>query len=116
MLNDTRPLPLQGENDMSSKLWGGRFSKEVDNSIIGWTESITVDAKMVVEDIWGSLAHVSMLGRQGIIPANDTGAILATLLKFQDDYAAGKWQLQLEREDVHMNVESRLIDALGIDV
>ncbi len=101
---------------MSKKLWGGRFSKDVDASILGWTESISVDSKMVIEDLWGSLAHVAMLGRQGIIPATDAGSILGTLLNFQDDYSAGKWHLQLEREDVHMNVESRLIDALGIDV
>ena len=101
---------------MSSKLWGGRFSKDVDSSIIGWSESVSIDAKMVVEDLWGSQAHVAMLGRQGIIPAPDAAAILGTLLKFQDDYLAGAWKLQLEHEDVHMNVESRLIDALGIDV
>ncbi len=101
---------------MSSKLWGGRFSKETDASILGWTESISVDSKMVVEDLWGSLAHVTMLGRQGIVPARDAAAILATLLRFQDDFRAGKWQLQPEHEDVHMNVEARLIDAIGMDV
>ncbi|MSP61786.1 MAG: argininosuccinate lyase [Myxococcales bacterium] len=101
---------------MSNKLWGGRFSKEVDASIIGWTESVTIDGKMVVEDLWGSLAHVTMLGRQGIIPARDAAAILGALLKFQDDFIAGEWKLKLEHEDVHMNVEARLIDALGIDV
>jgi len=101
---------------MSTKLWGGRFSKEVDASITGWTESVTIDSKMVVEDIWGSMAHVSMLGVKGIIPPKDAAAILSKLLEFQDGYVAGSWQLQLEREDVHMNVEARLIDALSIDV
>ncbi len=101
---------------MSTKLWGGRFSKDVDASIVGWTESISIDARMVVEDLWGSLAHVAMLGRQEIIPAADAAAILGKLLAFQDDYLAGKWQLALEHEDVQMNVEARLIDQLGIDV
>jgi argininosuccinate lyase len=96
---------------MSNKLWGGRFSKEVDASITGWTESVTVDSKMVVEDIWGSMAHVSMLGVKGIIPPKDAAAILSKLLEFQDGYVAGSWQLQLDREDVHMNVEARLIDV-----
>jgi len=67
---------------MSTRLWGGRFSKDVDASILGWTESITVDSKMVVEDLWGSLAHVTMLGRQEIIPADNAGAILGKLLEF----------------------------------
>ncbi len=52
---------------MSNKLWGGRFAKEVDASIIGWSESVTIDGKMVVEDLWGSLAHVSMLGYQSYV-------------------------------------------------
>ena len=99
----------------NKRLWGGRFSKDVDASISDWTESVTVDAKMVNEDLWGSLAHVTMLGRQGIIPAKDAGTILKTLLQFQDDYAAGKWQLQAEHDDVHMNVEARLIDTVGVD-
>jgi argininosuccinate lyase len=97
---------------MSTKLWGGRFSKEVDASITGWTESVTIDSKMVVEDIWGSMAHVSMLGVKGIIPPKDAAAILSKLLEFQDGYVAGSWQLQLE----HMNVEARLIDALSIAI
>lgn len=101
---------------MSAKLWSGRFSKDSDTSIIGWTESITVDKKMVVEDIWGSLAHVTMLGRQNIIPLEDATAILGKLLQFQDDYILGKWELKLEQEDAQMNVEARLIEALGMDV
>jgi argininosuccinate lyase len=101
---------------MSTRLWGGRFSKEVDASILGWGDSITIDSTMVVEDLWGSLAHVTMLGRQEIIPAADAAAMLGTLLEFQDDYSAGKWRLQADHDDVHMNVEARLIGALGIEV
>lgn len=101
---------------MSSKLWGGRFSKDVDTSITGWSESVTVDSKMVVEDIWGSMAHVSMLGVKCIIPPKDAAAILSKLLEFQDGYIAGAWKLQVDREDVHMNVEARLIDALSIEI
>ena len=101
---------------MSNKLWGGRFSKDVDPSLMGWTESITVDSNFVLEDIWGSQAHVAMLGKQKIIPAAAAGAILSTLLKFQDDFQAGTWKLDLKGEDVHMNVEGRLIEALGADI
>lgn len=101
---------------MSKKLWGGRFTKDVDASIVDWTESITIDSLMVIEDLWGSLAHVSMLGRQGIIPAMEAASILGTLLKLQDDTAAGAWKLEIEHEDVHLNVESRVIEALGLEV
>ena len=100
---------------MSDKLWGGRFSKDVDGSIINWTESVTIDTRLVVEDIWGSMAHVSMLGRQGIIPLQDAISILNTLHKFQDDFIAGKWSLALEHEDAQMNIEAKLISAVGMD-
>ncbi|MEI6789702.1 MAG: lyase family protein [Myxococcaceae bacterium] len=101
---------------MSTKLWGGRFSKDTDTSIIGWTESVTIDANLVVEDIWGSLAHVTMLGVQNIIPEDQARVILGKLLTFMTDYQAGKWQLGLQQEDAQMNVESRLIEAVGLEI
>lgn len=66
--------------------------------------------------MWGSQAHVAMLGATGTIPADDAGKIISALLECQDDFAAGKWALNPEREDVHLNVEGRLIDMLGMDV
>ena len=72
--------------EKSTKLWGGRFSRDIDNSILNWTESISVDSHLVVEDIWGSLAHTTMLGVQGIIPPEAAAAILPSLLKFQNEF------------------------------
>lgn len=100
----------------STKLWGGRFSRDVDRSILSWTESITIDRHIATEDLWGSMAHVSMLGAQGIIPPKAAAAILPTLKKFQDDFVSGAWQLGHEQEDVHMNVEKKLIDTIGMDL
>eukprot|EP01121_Diplochlamys_sp_Union-15-3_P011185 TRINITY_DN3210_c0_g1_i1.p1 TRINITY_DN3210_c0_g1~~TRINITY_DN3210_c0_g1_i1.p1 ORF type:complete len:554 (-),score=105.09 TRINITY_DN3210_c0_g1_i1:14-1675(-) len=99
----------------STKLWGGRFSRDVDESILGWTESITVDSHIVAEDLWGSMAHTTMLGAQGIISPKAASAILPTLLKFQDEFNNGSWKLGNEQEDVHMNVEARLIKEVGMD-
>ena len=48
----------------STKLWGGRFARDTDRVLAKWIESVTVDSHLVQEDIWGSLAHVTMLGRQ----------------------------------------------------
>jgi len=100
----------------TTKMWGGRFSKDIDESIKGWTESITVDSHIVAEDIWGSLAHVAMLGNQGIVPPEKTGLILNKLLEFQDSWLDKSFKWLPEQEDVHMNVEKKLIDALGLDV
>lgn len=99
----------------STKLWGGRFSRDIDQSILNWTESITVDSHLVVEDIWGSMSHVTMLGSQGIIPPQAAAAILPALLKFQNEFKEKKWALGNEQEDVHMNVEARLIKEVGMD-
>jgi argininosuccinate lyase len=75
---------------------------------------------MIVEDLWGSIAHVSMLGRQGVIPAKDAGQIVSTLKRFQDDRIAGKLDFFDPKfamhDDVHMNMEARAIDALGMNV
>lgn len=100
----------------SEKLWGGRFAKDTDPSVIDWTQSITVDTKMVAEDLWGSMAHVTMLGHQGIIPFSDAAKIVPTLLSFLTSFQKGEWALNYTHEDVHMNVEARLIAQLGMEV
>jgi len=104
----------------SVKLWGGRFSKDTDTSAVGWAESLTCDEEMIKEDIWGSIAHVSMLGHQGIVPAKEAASIVKALAGFQDGYAEGKLDFFDPKfsmhDDVHMNTEARLIDALGMEV
>jgi len=102
-------------NKTSTKLWGGRFSKDVDASVIGWTDATTIDSKMTQEDIWGSLAHVTMLAHQQIIPVQDACKILMHLNTMLDEWNAGKWKLSVAQEDVHMNVEARLIEGIGQD-
>jgi argininosuccinate lyase len=100
----------------SKKLWGGRFEKDVSQSILRWTESITVDSHLVVEDLWGSISHVSMLGHQKIVSWDKANKIVPTLLKFQNEWIEGKWKLSNENEDVHLNVEAKLIKELGMDI
>jgi argininosuccinate lyase len=100
----------------STKLWGGRFEKEISQSIQRWTESITVDSNLVVEDLWGSISHVSMLGHQKIVPWEKANKIIPTLLGYQNDWMAGKWKLTNDNEDVHLNVEGKLIKDLGMDI
>jgi len=100
----------------SQKLWGGRFTKDTDNSIKFWTDSIPVDRYIAVEDMFGSQAHVTMLGCQGIIPAENAGKILGALLNLQNKYIAKTWDIGSKQEDVHMDVEQHVIEATGIDV
>jgi len=100
----------------SPKLWGGRFSKDTNKAIIGWADSTEIDSKFIIEDIWGSMAHVSMLGKQKIIPAAAACKILGGLKDLHDENLNGDWVLDVSREDVHLNVEGELISRLGIDV
>jgi len=95
------------------KLWGGRFSKETAGTVDQFIESIEVDEKMISEDIWGSEAHVLMLGTQGILTDEDVRNILIWLEKAKTDYSEGKLQLKREFEDVHMNIESYVINGAG---
>ncbi len=104
------------DSNGSPKLWGGRFTKDTSTSILRWTESISVDSHLVVEDTWGSICHVSMLGHQKIVPWEKAKLIIPQLLNYQDEWIAGKWQLKPANEDVHLNVEGKLIQDLGMDV
>ncbi|MBO5408310.1 MAG: argininosuccinate lyase [Clostridia bacterium] len=94
------------------KLWGGRFNKETDKAVDDFNSSISFDCKMYKEDIEGSIAHVTMLGKQGIIPAENAETIKAELGNILKDIEDDKIEFSLEAEDIHMNIESILIERL----
>jgi len=91
----------------------GRFKKAVDQQVIQYTASIPFDWRLYPYDIAGSIAHARMLGNQGIIPASDADKIIAALDEIKDEIEAGKLSFSLEREDIHMNIEARLIEKTG---
>ena len=95
------------------KLWGGRFEKKTDGLVDDFHSSITFDQRLAHQDIAGSIAHATMLGRQGIIPQADADAIVAGLKAIDADIAAGRVQFELDAEDIHMNVEKLLIERIG---
>ena len=95
------------------KLWKGRFSKEATSSADEFNASILVDQRMVKQDIRGSIAHVEMLGRQGIIPASDAHAIREGLEGILADVEMGKLSFSTEYEDIHMAVETILTERIG---
>ena len=100
----------------STKLWGGRFAKDTNQAVVSWADSTKIDSKFAVEDLWGSMAHVAMLGKQRIIPTKEACRILGGLKDLHDEFLDGRWKLDVKREDVHLNVEGELIDRLGMDV
>ena len=95
------------------KLWGGRFTKSTDSFTDHFHSSIGFDSRMYRQDILGSVAHAAMLGRQGIIPEKDSELIQKTLKEILKDIEEGKVEFNEKAEDIHMNIESILIDRIG---
>ena len=96
-----------------AKLWGGRFQKNTDQKVDDFNSSIRFDARMYRQDIRGSIAHASMLGRQGIIPQEDADKIVAELKNILADIEAGRVEFLIDAEDIHMNIEKILTDRIG---
>ena len=98
---------------MSEKLWGGRFSKTTDEMINEFQASIQFDRRMYREDIAGSLAHAAMLAKVGILSEEDRAAIEKGLRDILAQIERGDFAFSVELEDIHMNIEKRLTDAIG---
>lgn len=96
-----------------SKLWGGRFTKAADKTVEGFTSSLSFDRRLYAQDVRGSVAHARMLGRQGIISAADAVAIEHGLLDILAEIKAGLFPFRQEYEDIHLNIEKRLIEKIG---
>jgi argininosuccinate lyase len=96
-----------------SKLWGGRFTQPTDKFVEEFTASIEFDQRLYRYDIQGSKAHAEMLGRQGIIAVAEARQIMAGLDEILGAIEAGKVEFTVALEDIHMNVEARLIERIG---
>lgn len=95
------------------KLWGGRFSKATNAMVDDFNSSIRFDERLYKQDIMGSIAHVTMLGEQNIIPLEDSKQIIAALKEILVEIEAGKVTFDIEAEDIHMNIEKILIEKIG---
>ena len=100
-------------NTFQKTLWGGRFSTNLSTETIAFTHSIDADTRLIGYDIWGSQVHAIMLEHQKIISKTDLRVILHWLRKAEEDYQNGNFTLDPNKEDVHMNVESYLIENAG---
>lgn len=98
----------------TSKLWGGRFSEATDSFVQRFTASVTFDQRMAPEDIQGSLAHAEMLSDIGILTQDEFAQIQSGLAQISEEIAQGRFEWSIELEDVHMNIEARLTELIGI--
>ena len=96
-----------------ASLWGGRFEKEMDDIVKQFNASIGFDKRMYNEDIDGSIAHVTMLGEQGIVSMEEKDIIINGLEEIRKEIAEGKIVFDVNDEDIHMGIESRLIQRTG---
>lgn len=97
----------------SAKPWGGRFTEPTNELVEAFTESISFDARLYKEDIQGSIAHSKMLAKIGVISEQEANSIEVGLLDIRAQIDAGEFEWSTELEDVHMNIEARLTDAIG---
>lgn len=95
------------------KLWGGRFQKSTDKKVDDFNSSIRFDARMYRQDILGSIAHAKMLGKQGIIPKEDSEKIVCGLKDILADIENNKIEFMIDAEDIHMNIETILTERIG---
>ena len=98
---------------MSEQLWGGRFSKTTDEMINEFQASISFDKRMYHEDIAGSIAHATMLAKCGILSEKDKEDIVQGLRDILARIEKGDFSFDVALEDIHMNIEKRLTDAIG---
>src|SRR5690606_37545761 len=96
-----------------AKLWGGRFQKSAESWVDEFGASIGFDQQLVLEDIEGSVAHVTMLGAQNILPKEDVEKILDGLAQLKVKAEAGELEFSVSNEDIHLNLEKLLIDEIG---
>ncbi|UOR13353.1 argininosuccinate lyase [Halobacillus amylolyticus] len=96
-----------------SKLWGGRFTKPTNKLVEEYTSSIGFDDRLALQDIKGSLAHVDMLGKCGIISQEEAAQIIEGLNIIQKKVENEEVTFSVEHEDIHMNIEKLLIDEIG---
>ena len=96
-----------------AQLWGGRFTKETDKQVYDFNASIMFDRRLFHEDIEGSVAHVTMLARQGILTEGERDEILKGLTEIRSEVDGGKLEIDGACEDIHSFVEAQLIQSIG---
>ena len=98
----------------TNQSWGGRFSEPTDAFVARFTASVTFDQRLARQDIQGSIAHATMLARVGVLTDEERDTIINGLTEIQGEIERGEFNWSIPLEDVHMNIEARLTDKIGI--
>jgi len=114
MTKDNTISPVKSDPSSTTKPWGGRFSESTDKFVEAFTASIHFDQRLYRHDIEGSRAHARMLGQTGILEAEDVIKIINGLDAIERQIEAGELEWQVALEDIHMNIEARLTETIGL--
>lgn len=95
-------------------MWGGRFSEATDAFVAEFTASVQFDQRFYKQDIQGSIAHATMLAKVGVLSTSERDDIIQGLTDIQKEIEAGQFEWRVDLEDVHMNIESKLTQRIGI--
>lgn len=98
----------------TSGMWGGRFSEATDAFVAEFTASVQFDQRFYRQDIAGSIAHATMLAKVGVLTEPERDDIINGLKNIQAEIEAGTFEWRIDLEDVHMNIEHRLTERIGI--
>ncbi|MDY0413844.1 MAG: argininosuccinate lyase [Pseudomonas sp.] len=101
-------------NEKTNQSWGGRFSEPVDAFVARFTASVDFDQRLYRHDIMGSIAHATMLAKVGVLTAGECDTVVAGLQAIEQEIEAGQFVWSTALEDVHMNIEARLTEQVGI--
>ena len=104
---------MSNQFDKKSEAWSALFSEPTSELVKRYTASVTFDQRLWRADIAGSRAHAEMLATQGVISASDLAAIQSGLTTIAGEIEAGSFKWQVDLEDVHLNIEARLIELAG---
>ncbi|SFU92819.1 argininosuccinate lyase [Halomonas korlensis] len=105
------PSPTSNRTNQS---WGGRFTEPTDAFVERFTASVDFDQRLAFHDIQGSVAHATMLARVGVLTDDERDAIIGGLGEIRAEIERGEFAWSVALEDVHMNIEARLTDKIGI--
>ena len=101
------------EKQNNSKIWGGRFLTSPNELMEEFNSSIQFDKRLYNQDIEGSIVHAEMLCKQKIISATDFKLIKSGLKKIKTEISNNNFNFSIKLEDIHMNIENRLVDLIG---
>jgi argininosuccinate lyase len=103
----------ENQFDKKNAAWSARFSEPMSERVKRYTASVSFDQRLALFDIEGSLAHAQMLAAQGIIGAQDLADIERGMAQIRSEIEAGTFDWKLDLEDVHLNIEARLVALVG---